>query len=267
LIRPTLRARIAAVRQLAAIALPRLIVAIARILLTTLAAAALLALAWLLTLSLLPTGLRRLLFGGRLATRLLAAGLFTGFAARLLALLSRLATFVAGLLLGGIATLTRTLPLAFTAALPLSATFLLGLRLLAALILAGLSRLISFRSRLTVGRWFILIPLISGLALIALAAAALTGLIAVLRISLLILTRLGDLALQLVRERIQFRLRQFELLRVISEDAFGRAFHAAPQLVNLAARTLTCLAGLRQVAFSQHLARKVQHLATLFALG
>ena len=51
--------------------------------------------------------------------------------------------------------------------------------------------------------------LLTGLTLIAVAAG------------------LSHLALQLLCERIQLRAREFQLFRVIPEDALGRALHAA----------------------------------------
>ena len=104
--------------------------------------------------------------------------------------------------------------------------------------------------------------------MIALAALpALSGLLSILRIALLRAARLRDLALQLIRERIQLGLRQLELFRVVAQHALRRAFHAPPQFINLAARRLAGLPRLRQVTFPQHVAGEIEDFAAFLAFG
>jgi hypothetical protein len=222
----------------------------------------------LLALLALLTRLRRLL-RALLATGLLTAGLLTWFAAGLLTRFARLLSglaaalrIVACHLLCTIPSLTRTLSLAF--ALTFAATLLISVRLLVTLTFA-LAGLAAFGPGLARGRLSTFALLIAGLALIALVALA--RLPAVFTFAVLCAAGLCDLALQLISKRVEFRLRELELLRVIPENAFRRAFHAAAQLIDFGARGLPGLPRLREIPLAQHFARKIKHLAALFAFG
>ena len=89
----------------------------------------------------------------------------------------------------------------------------------------------------------LLIPLIARLALIA--TPALTGLFAVLLVAFLRAASLRDFALQLIGESIELRLRELQLLRVVTEDAFRRPFDAASQFIDFVSRRLSGLPRLR----------------------
>lgn len=78
---------------------------------------------------------------------------------------------------------------------------------------------------------------------------------------------LSDFALELFRERIEFRLGKAQLFRVITQHAFGGAFDAAAQFLNSLFRALAGLPGLRQIAFPQHVAGEIEGLSTRIALG
>ncbi|HEX2862381.1 MAG TPA: hypothetical protein VHN79_12110, partial [Lacunisphaera sp.] len=203
---------------------------------------ALLAFAGLLA-GLLTTGL-----SGRICAGL-PVGVTAGLSARLLTLLFALALTLTGLLaalarLGSCVGLTALAGL--VARLARLALPLTGLRLLT--IGAGL-------------RFAICAGVGARLALIAAGAARLilgTG-------ATLTLLRLRDLALQLIREAIEFGLGEPELLRFVAKHFLRGAFHAATEFIDLATRALAGLTRLRHVAFAQHFPRDVQRLAALVA--
>ncbi len=78
---------------------------------------------------------------------------------------------------------------------------------------------------------------------------------------------LRDFALQLLGQRIEFRLRQSKLFRVVAQYTLGRAFDATTKFLDAAARLLASLPRLRQIALAQHVAGEVEGFAAGVALG
>lgn len=65
---------------------------------------------------------------------------------------------------------------------------------------------------------------------------------------------------------IELGSRQLELLGIVAQHAFRRAFDAAPELVDFPAGPLARLTRLRQITLAQHFAREIQSLAAALAL-
>ena len=78
---------------------------------------------------------------------------------------------------------------------------------------------------------------------------------------------LGDFALELFGERIEFRLGETKLLRLVTQHALGRAFDAAAQFFDPLFRLLAGLASLRKITFPQEVAGEVEGFSATFALS
>jgi hypothetical protein len=95
----------------------------------------------------------------------------------------------------------------------------------------------------------VLTGLARGSRLPTLALSGLTrllpGFLARLAGAALAASRLGNLALQLIRQRIELRTRELQLLRIVAEHTLGGPLHATLEFVNL---TLGPLARLPRLA-------------------